>query len=80
MPQAELEKASAPPENPSSISVDGGAPFVLAMAGWYWKRKNKKKKKKRKDEICLCSQGLQYKPLNYSVLEISIARSGSTVH
>lgn len=52
MPEAELEMASTPPERPSSISVDGGAPPVLAMAGWYWENKqtknstqNKKKEK-----------------------------------
>jgi len=48
MPKAELETAFVPPENPSSISVDGGAPLVLAMAGWHQKREKKKKIEKKK--------------------------------
>lgn len=40
MPEAELEMASVSPERLCSISVNGGAPLVLPMAGWYQKKKN----------------------------------------
>lgn len=75
MPEAELELSSATPDSPSSISVSGGAPLVLAMARGF-----QKIKKYMKRWNFLCTTGLQYKPLNYLLLEISIARSGSTVH
>lgn len=46
MPEAELELSSATPDSPSSISVSGGAPLVLAMTRGFQKRKKKYEKMK----------------------------------